>query len=224
MPTRKKTAETQEPALQGEALWPPDRDNPAWQKPWLEAKAKAVGRGSYDRHGVSPVNPDGTPLASHDGEPGTVRGDPVGASMVGAVPISALTTELQTDPTGRGYAAHVATGNHDELARLINEFQGGITVEKPSITSQELIDSVVQTEYGGLSAANRQYFDMLAGSARIDTRTGRPARVGLLNIFAAGTTTRTNLTAVVQRNGSRAEQLWGYGTVVTVAEIGQALS
>ena len=51
---------------------------------------------------------------------------------------------------------------------------------------------------------------------------GTEVRRNLLEIFDAGTGTRDNLIDVVQRDGSRAEVLWGENIVISISQIGHA--
>lgn len=146
-----------------------------------------------------------------------------------AAHLTGLTNELNNDPQTYGYAAHIAGGNDTALAALLNKVRDGtdgeaaISIEKGYVTTEELANSIVQGEYAGLTAANRAYLDMLMTLSRVDLSTGSNPRAGLAALFSAGSTTRANVLAAAQRNGSRAEQLWGVESRVSEADVARAL-
>jgi hypothetical protein len=63
---------------------------------------------------------------------------------------------------------------------------------------------------------------VVAAGSRVRVDTSSTARAGLLALFGAGTTTRTNLTASASRSGSRAEELFGTNVQVQPADCGAA--
>ena len=85
------------------------------------------------------------------------------------------------------------------------------TLPRGTIDTWEMREAVVQSEYAALSAANRQWLDMILAGERVPTGAGN-IRTGLLALFGAGTQTRTNLAALQTRTVSRAEEL-GLGLV-----------
>lgn len=137
-----------------------------------------------------------------------------------------LKTELTTDPRGYGYAAALLVSDQT-AADVINTVRDGtnvppaIQVNKGTISTQELVEAVVQSEMPS-NANQRDWLIMVASGARVRVDTGSTARAGLLAIFGSGTTTRTNLTNASQRLGSRAEELWGFGVVVTSGDVSLA--
>lgn len=141
----------------------------------------------------------------------------------------ALKTELQTDPRGYGYAAAIATGVYASVAELLNRLRDGtnggaaISVNRGTISTQELVEAIVQSEMPA-NANQRDWLIMVTQGDRVRVDTASTARAGLLAIFAAGTATRTNLTAASVRVGSRAEELFGIGVNVTGSDVDQALN
>ena len=148
----------------------------------------------------------------------------------------ALKSELQTDPAALGYAPLLAAGAQNQLAAVLNFLRDGttacpvnnvvgaaISVNRGTIETQELVEAVVQSEMP-TNAAQRDWLLMVCAGNRVRVDTGSTARAGLLAIFAAGTTTRANLTTVASRTGSRAEQLFGAGTSVTDSDVARALA
>lgn len=151
---------------------------------------------------------------------------------------AALRTELQTDPAALGYAALVASGNDAGLASLLNAPRAGIAVRRADISTQELAEAILVTDFTALPAnptaaqlsSERRYLawltGLLAGSAvRLlnDDGTDTPVVANLKAIFAAGTGTHTRLVALASRQGSRAEQLWGRGATVGASDVAAAL-
>jgi hypothetical protein len=122
----------------------------------------------------------------------------------------------------------ITAGNDTGLVSMLNLVRDGtnggplITVNRGTITAQELVEAVVQSEMPA-NANQRDWLIMVASGDRVRVDTNSTARAGLLAIFAAGTQTRTNLTAASSRNGSRAEELFGTYIVVDLNDVSAAL-
>jgi hypothetical protein len=134
------------------------------------------------------------------------------------IDLAALKTELLTDPTGRGYAAPLATGTDWMAADLLNAVQAGISIDRGVIPAYEIINATVASEWTALSAAERQRYQTLTGAGQVDSSNAN-VRAAFAAMFAAGPT-RTALTALLTRQGSRAEQLFGQS--VSVADVSRA--
>lgn len=154
-----------------------------------------------------------------------------------AIDPPALKTELQTDPRGYGYAAALLVSDQ-AAANLLNAVRDGtnpgttptgaggaangvVAVNRGTISAQELVEAVVQSEMPS-NANQRDWLIMVASGDRVRVDTGSTARAGLLAIFGAATVTRANLTAASQQVGSRGQELFGIGTVVTAADVERA--
>jgi hypothetical protein len=135
---------------------------------------------------------------------------------------TALRTEIQNDPTSRGYAPFVEAGSDTGVADLLNVIITGNKVNTMRITSDQLVNCVVHTEYIALTAAQRLWIDFITGPDRIDLN-NTVIKNGLTALFAAGSGTRTNVLAAQQRDGSRAETLFGVGTYISVDDVATAL-
>lgn len=131
--------------------------------------------------------------------------------------LTELKNELESDPTGRGYASHLAAGTFTPIVALLNEVQAGISVFRGVIPSHEIVDATDPGEWGALSAAERTRYQTITGAGQVNTASAN-VRSAFLAMFAVGTTTRAALTALATRPGSRAEQLFGVGVVVTAEE------
>lgn len=140
-----------------------------------------------------------------------------------AISYTALKTELQTDPTAIGYASLLAAGNHTALAAALNLVRATISVFRGVIPTWELLSCVVKTEYAALTASDKQLFQIVLSCGEVDT-TDSGIQTMLGSIYPNPSTTRTAMIARASRTGSRAEQLFGTGTAITIADIAKALA
>lgn len=142
--------------------------------------------------------------------------------------IATLKTEITTDPRAYGWPALYNAGNDTGLAAALNQPRDGtagtgpaISINRGYITSQELVEAVVQSEMPA-SANQRDWLIMVTQGDRVRVDTNSTARTGLLAIFGAATATRANLTAASSRPGSRAEELFGRDVAVSADDIARA--
>lgn len=137
--------------------------------------------------------------------------------------LAALAAELNTDPTGIGYAALGWPNNDQAVVDALNAPIPGETVTRKRVDPLELLSSIPLAEWEAVSDARRQYLNSLIGvsGATIDA-TDPVVWANLLDLFGVGTDSRANIQAKVQRDGSRAEVLWGEGTVVSVSQVARA--
>lgn len=133
----------------------------------------------------------------------------------------ALKAELLADPSALGYAAMIGAGNHAGLAAALNMVRQAITIKRDIIPAHELFEAVVATDYTALSAAERTRLQMILSMGSVNV-SGDNTRAQLAAMFGAGTATRTAILAIIDRKGSRAEQL--FNTTVTAADIALALA
>jgi len=135
-----------------------------------------------------------------------------------------LHDEIEADPESLGYKEPPGEWQSDSfIADLINDPELGDTIQRSKVSPQEIIEQITLVDWEAISAAQRLYLQLLPSLAQISTiQNGTEIRANLLAIFGAGTDTRDNLLAVVQRQGSRAEVLWGEGAYVTVGDVAHA--
>lgn len=151
----------------------------------------------------------------------------------------ALAAEIDADPNAYGYAAHVAANRPGDVAALLNEVRATITVRRADIASAEIVQAIDVADYTALGAnptaaalsTERRYLGWLALLAAAptvrllnDDGSNTPVVANLLAMFPNGSGTRTRLTAIASRFGSRAEQLFGTGSVVSATDVGEALA
>lgn len=120
----------------------------------------------------------------------------------------ALKNEILNDLKTLGYA-----GKSDlEMANLMNTI--GLSNEKIDrgiIASYEVINATVPVEWAALTVQEKQRYQTITGAGQIDS-SNENVRATFRAMFGAGTQTRTNLTALLQKSASRAEAL-GFGSV-----------
>lgn len=155
-----------------------------------------------------------------------------------AIDYAALKTELNTDPTALGYAAPRTAGDDVTLAGIVNLLRATIQIRRADISASEIANAIDVADYTALPgsptaaqlSSERRFLAWITGiltvgSVRLlnDDGTNAPAITNFQAMFPAGSATRTRLLALASRNGSRAEQLFGAGTVITSADVAKAL-
>lgn len=136
--------------------------------------------------------------------------------------LAALKTELQTDPNAYGYVVSPITpAVCDRNASLINEIRNTILVDRVVIRSHEIVSAIVPADWTALSAAERERISLIISAGEVNVQSAN-VRNAFLTAFGPGTTTRTNLAAIQQRQGSRADALFGFA--VSSLDVLNALS
>lgn len=156
-----------------------------------------------------------------------------------AFSLAALTTEIQTDPLTYGYAAFVSSGNDQGIADAINKVRTGsdgkpaISVKRPDCSPAEILEAIDVRDFpasptGVNSVPLAQswlesvtQFDRIRLTADDGTKTTTRKNIDRLVGNTQGSQDR--LDAVAVRNGSRAEQLFGFGVAVTSNQVAAAL-
>jgi hypothetical protein len=115
-------------------------------------------------------------------------------------------------------------GNHQAIANALNQPQAGITVRRGPAPSHMVMSAIIGTEFASLAAGPRDYLMALVSAGLVDLSNDN-VRSALGAAFPAGTTSRANLIALADKTpASRAEQMFGVGTVITVADVGTLLN
>lgn len=144
----------------------------------------------------------------------------------GTYSMAALMAEITNDPKGLGYAAQ--SGDAYLVSNLLNTSPEPIAagqqeqIYRSRSDTQDLLACIILTEFAALTQANRDYLTAMFSQPQVHTGNAN-VRTQLAGIFAAGTTSRTNLIAAAQKDASRAEALWGDGFHVTVQQAYLAL-
>lgn len=139
----------------------------------------------------------------------------------------AIKAEITNDPTGLGLSQAATPAADAANADALNLVRATISVERASIPVSLLIAAVDRDEFVALAAADKQWLQLIASVDEVDPRTNSEIREGLLQLFNAGSGTRTNLLALLNENCNRIEQLFRAGTLqvggtVTPSDIADA--
>ena len=140
-----------------------------------------------------------------------------------AFTLQQLHDEIENDPNTIGYKEGAAWKSDGVIAALINDTANGGTIQRQYVSPGEIIEQIALADWNTAEAAERLYLQLLPSLESISTvQNGTEVRNNLISIFDQGSTTRTNLLAIIQRTGSRAEVLWGENVLVTAGDVGRA--
>lgn len=115
----------------------------------------------------------------------------------------ALKNEINTDPKELGYEGK----SPQEIANLMNTI--GLseeTVNAGVLEAYKIVNALEANEVAALTSAQRELLNLIISAGQVDASNSK-IQAFFLNLFGAGTTTRTNLIAVSIRSASRAEVL-----------------
>lgn len=140
------------------------------------------------------------------------------------VNLSALRTEILTDPRGLGYSTGVTRGDHNLISDLLNTRAASHSVSIGTIFSIDMQQAVVAAEYAVISGGQRDLWNAIITTAVNGVQISNTIlRTQVAFVWSAATTTRANLLALDTRTGSRAEVLFGEGTFIGAAQVGKSL-
>ncbi len=134
--------------------------------------------------------------------------------------LTALGNEITNDPKLLGYAGKTVA----QRVALINALGGSSeTIGSGVIAGYQLMNQIVHSEFVLLSIPNQNLFMSYVACMQIDA-SNATVQANFLAMFPSLTapTTRANLIAFVNRSASRAEILFGTGTVITTWDMGRA--
>lgn len=137
------------------------------------------------------------------------------------VVLQELHDEIENDPQAIGYKTAGAWKGDDVIAALINDPANGAALTRRTVTPQELVAAIDLAEFEALAATRRDYLRVLLAAGDVIDANEAPVFAALVAIFPPGPT-RTALLAKVNRQGSRAEILWGEGAVIAVNQVAAA--
>lgn len=136
-----------------------------------------------------------------------------------------LRTELINDPLHLGYSGYLATNDYISTANLLDKIGSGsaFTVWRNDIAPKEVVNNILPADFIKITAQQYYQLSTLFVAAPIDaTLSGIRTNFGI--VFSGASGTVANLTALAERQGSRAEVLFGDGTTLTDADVREALS
>lgn len=147
-----------------------------------------------------------------------------------AINYAALKTELQTDPTGLGYAGPLGRGETQVVANILNKARQSITIRRSNISPQEVLEVIDSRDFvTGANTAHVAWFESVTQlpSLRLVNDDGADTRIlgNLRRILEnpGAQNSRARLLEIANRAGSRAEQLFGRDTVIQSSDITIAL-
>jgi hypothetical protein len=115
--------------------------------------------------------------------------------------------------------------NHDvgKVTDALNTMGGSNeTLFADRVETEKVAAAITRTEYDALGAPARAYLnDVVLAAPWVQTGSAN-MRANLGTLFAAGTQTRTALTAIASRSAARSEMLFGSGYLVTPDQVEQS--
>jgi hypothetical protein len=118
----------------------------------------------------------------------------------------ALKQEIANDPLALGYAGKTDA----QIAALMNGADRSTTAPRTVVAAYEVWEAIVPADWAALTAQEKQRVQSLLGMGTVNLA-GANTRASLAAAFAAGTPTRTNLTALQAQTvpRSRAQEIFG---------------
>lgn len=166
-----------------------------------------------------------------------------------ALTTAALRTEITTDPRGYGFAPLVTTGNDQAVADKLNAVRdgtnpptnptaaggvanGSISIKRPDCTPAEVLEAIDIRDFASAPVGvtsiplTQSWFESITQFARIRLAnadgTKTTVRKNIDRIVNDVNLSQTRLDAVAIRNGSRGEELFGAGVIVTRDDVSAA--
>jgi hypothetical protein len=138
--------------------------------------------------------------------------------------VAALASEINNDPAVLGYAPPKAAGNDQGVADLLNAVGStpAFQVNREPISVALFVENIDPTEFSALTQLQVSRLSALFAGGTLNIN-GTRTQQNLLNIFPAAGATKTNVSALLKRFGSRAEVLFGNGVVITANDVSKAL-
>lgn len=140
------------------------------------------------------------------------------AAATSSLDLQALRNEVVNDPLKVGYA----DSNKDPTA-VSNQLNlrsgvGSGTILRNDVQAKEIFNSIDPTDFAALSSLQLQKLQFVLSQGSLDA-TGSNLKTLFVGVFSGMQNTINNINALVSRVGSRAEVLFGAGTVVGFNDI-----
>lgn len=120
--------------------------------------------------------------------------------------VISLRAEVQNDPQGFGYGPLLAANDYAGILSALTQERPAIRIDRDIVPAYEVFEAIIPSEWATLTANERTRVQTILGMGAIDLR-GANTRASFQAAFGPGTTTRANLVALLQRQGTRLEQL-----------------
>jgi len=133
------------------------------------------------------------------------------------IDLTVLADELNIDPEAIGYAGMTDVQAADALnAKVSTRPQWQI------MESADFVGNTDPAEWAGLTDAEKQRYQTIVGAGQVDARYSN-VRSAFNQMFPDPSPTRDALLAIAQRDGSRAEELFGEGIgAITPSQVADA--
>lgn len=140
---------------------------------------------------------------------------------------TALKSEINSDPTGIGYSSHVASGDDTGIADLLNAVGAG-TIYVTSMERDEFLLAIASAylTLPSLSSTIQSKWDRILGVIQAATTiniSSSSVRTLLSTAVSDGVLQQSVVDSITQRTGSRAEVLFGSGTIISPSDVSFAL-
>lgn len=139
-----------------------------------------------------------------------------------AIDYTQLKSEIENDPQTLGLKVDATTWKENAIiADILNDLSAySVSINVSSIASKDIREAIVPSDWASLSAAQRDI--LIFHTAGDNVNPNNPnVRNAFIDAFS-GTTTINNLSALETRPGTRAEDLFGEGTVITHTDVAKA--
>ncbi len=134
--------------------------------------------------------------------------------MLDKVQLEQLRGELK-DPK---YATEVAKTNADNIAAMLNA-PGSATVPTEQLSAQDLLECISIPDLDQFTPQQLQYIQLVMTVGQLNMDNFKEATL----LFPGGSTSEANFISKLTRPASRAEELFGRGTVVRSDDVGACL-
>ena len=137
--------------------------------------------------------------------------------------LEALKDEIVNDPESLGYkTAPLDWKSDQEIADLINDPANGAIVRRQSVRVSDIKAVILEAHFNGLSPGESDYLMFVLDAESIDPRPN-PIHDGILGVWSGGASvTKNAIQALMEKQGSRAEVLWGEGRTISLRDVGGA--
>lgn len=134
--------------------------------------------------------------------------------------LAALATEINTDPVTLGYAPAKVAGSASQIAALLNSTYGAVTtVYRKNIPAGEILSGIVWAEVSAFTAARIAAIQLMLSTGTVDG-SSQNIRDFFAGALTGANTSKSNLDTISKvAKPTRAEELWGAGTVVSASDI-----
>jgi len=130
-----------------------------------------------------------------------------------------LKEEILSDPNKLGYEGKSPI----DIARLLNKPVKSATIPVDAeVPTWRLLDAIDLAEYKNLASDEKEMVRTILSMGSVNLASANIRKI-LTGVFPSGTKTYANITKLAFKVPTRAEQLFGYGAVVSHLDVARAL-